>query len=169
MKRIVGFGLAMLLVSVTASAQERGPSTPEERATAVKAARLLEEEPLGPRAKAARQWFTVWLIAVPDITVSVCGDLLPDIPRSVKKFSSELIMQTAYSAAAFMIEHPDQAKDRVAVYNAGLLGALKTYESIRKEQPKLSWPAVDELLRKRDTGDLADYVAAATQKCDSKR
>ena len=56
----------------TAAQRKRGPSTPEERAKAVQFAHDLEANPLGPQAKNEREWLTLWLIEVPDITVEVC-------------------------------------------------------------------------------------------------
>jgi hypothetical protein len=168
MKRVVSIAVAILVVAVSAWAQQRGPSTPEERSTAVKLARLLENDPLGPQAKEARQWFTVWLIVVPDITVSLCSDLLGPVPRSAKKYSSEITVQMAYSQAAFIIENPDKAKDPVAVYRAGLEGAMKTYESIRKAQAKVAWPFLDEL-QKKENEELQAYVATAVEKCTAKQ
>lgn len=149
----------------TASAQERGPSTPEERATAVKLARLLEADPLGSQAKDARQWFTVWLVQVPDISVTACSNLLGAVPRPAKKYEAEIVMQTVYSEAAFIIEHPDNAKDQVAVFRAGVEGALKAYEAIRQRKPKYVWPFLDELRKQRDSGTLQEYVEAAARKC----
>lgn len=161
--------LLIFAVGGMAEAQDRGPSTPEERATAVKLARLLEEAPLGRDAKEARQWLTVWLIAVPDITVSLCSDLLGSVPRSARKYEAEIVVQTAYSGAAFIIENPTMASDQVAVYQAGVEGALKTYESIRKEQPKIVWPFLDELRRKQEQGELRAYVASAAEKCAARQ
>jgi hypothetical protein len=163
MKRVVTAALAILLIA-SAQAEERGPSTPEERSTAVKLARLLENDPLGPQAKEARQWFTVWLVVVPDITVSLCGDLLGTVPRSAKKYSSEIVVQAAYSEAAFIIENPDKAKDELAVYQAGLEGCLKSYDAIRKTQPKISWPLLEDLERKGPEA-LHEYVVSAAKKC----
>ena len=165
--RAIRIFLAVFLTIGTVSAQERGPSTPEERATAVKLARLLETDPLGPQAKDARHWLTVWLVEVPDITVSVCDFL--DAPRSAEKYSAEINMQTLYSGAAFIIEHPESAKDQPAVYRAGVEGALKAYEAIRQQKPKYVWPLLDELRQKRDSGALQDFVAAAVRKCEAKQ
>lgn len=55
--RILTLSLFCLILCLTGIAQsKRGPSTPEERSTAVKIARLLEEEPLHKDAKKAREW-----------------------------------------------------------------------------------------------------------------
>jgi hypothetical protein len=165
MKRVLFVAVTSLLIVATLAAQDRGPSTPEERATAVRLAHMLESEPLAREAKDARQWFTVWLITVPDITVTLCADLLSSVPRSAKKYSSEISVQPAYSSAAFMIENPERAHDQLAVYQAGLEGALKVYDAIRKQEPKISWPFLDELEQKKERGELPAHVAAAAQKC----
>jgi len=164
---VVVIFIALMFPVVALRAQDRGPSTPDERATAVKLARLLEADPLGREAQDARRWFTVWLIAVPDISVSLCGDLLGPVPRSAKKYQSELVVQTIYSGAAFIIENPEKASDEVAVYEAGVEGALKAYVAIKAKQPKFSWAGLDELLEKQQRGELHETVVAAAAKCAS--
>jgi hypothetical protein len=107
----------------------------------------------------------MWLIEVPDISVSLCGELLGPEPRSAKKYTAELVTQTAFSGAAFIISHPDQANDANAVYLAGVEGALQAYTAIREKNPKYSWPSLDELLVKKEKGELAAAVATAAAKC----
>jgi len=162
--------LSMLLIS-SAAQQNRRPSTPEERATAVKAAHLLESDPLNKDAKKIREWFTLWLIQVPDISVELCsGYLKPLYEAKGKNYATEITMQMMFSSAAFMIEHPDQAKDRVAATTAGLDGALKTYESIVKEKPKAKWEFLDGLIARREKGELAAYIQEISDtECRSKR
>jgi hypothetical protein len=169
MRRLSAVAVICFLIAATLRAQDRGPSTAEERATAVKLARLLENDPLDPHAKDARQWFTVWLIAVPDITVSACGDLLGPTPRSAKKYSSELMVQALYSSAAFMIEHPEKVQDKVAIHQAGLEGTLKAYASIRKQQPKYDGPLLNDLQERQARGELRAYAESAAEKCASTR
>jgi hypothetical protein len=70
------------------------------------------------------------------------------------------------SSAAFIIEHPDQARDDVAVNKAGIEGTLKAYEAILRTKPKARWPFLDELIARRDKGTLEDYVREiSTTKC----
>lgn len=160
-----------LLFSLSASAQnKRGPATSEERATAVKAARLLETDPFSKDAKKAREWFTLWLIEVPDISVEVCtGYLKPLYDAKSKNYATEIATQIMFSSAAFIIEHADQAKDRVAVNLAGLEGAVKTYEAIVKEKPKAKSEFLDGLITKREKGELRAYVEGiAKTECKSK-
>jgi len=161
------FSLAflLLLISPSLAQQKRGPSTPEERAKAVQFAHDLESNPLNPQAKNEREWFTLWLIDVPDITVEVCPRLLgPKIPDK-EKYGTEIFSQLMFSEAAFMIEHPDKAADAVSVHTAGVAGALKVYEAILKEHPKAQLKMLDEIITRRDKGDLQNYVQETMKYC----
>jgi carboxypeptidase Q len=148
--------------------QKRGPSTPEERAKAVQTARALEVDPLQPGNKDMRTWFTLWLIEVPDISVQVCGEELGPVfheSNRDKNFVSEIFGQSMFSSASFIIEHPDQAKDAVAVYTAGVEGSLRAYQSILKTHPEARWPFLDDLIVKQQNGELTKFVEKATAKC----
>jgi hypothetical protein len=150
------------------SQQKRGPSTPEERAKAVQIARALEADPLQPDNNDMRTWFTLWLIEVPDITIQVCGEELGPVfheSNRDKNFVSEIFGQSMFSAASFVIEHPDQAKNPIAVYTAGVEGSLKAYQSILKIHPEAKWPFLDDLIVKQQKGELAKHVEKATAKC----
>jgi carboxypeptidase Q len=157
-----------LLFCITVVAQSnRGPSTPEERAIAVKSARLLETDPFNKDAKKAREWFLKWLIEVPDISVEMCTDYLsPLYGKKNKNNESELAIQMTISIAAFIIENPDKAKDRVTANLAGIEGTLKMYESILKSKPDAKIDFLDQLIAKRDKGELKAYVEdIAANKC----
>ena len=77
----------------------------------------------------------------------------------------EITQQMIISSAAFMIEHPDKAKDEQAVALSGLLGALKTYQAILKQDPGSRWPYADKLIQMRDQGKLDGYVTETRKKC----
>ncbi len=156
--------LLLALVVVQAQPQDRKPSTPEDRAKAVEIARSLEADPLGKEAKDRRNWLVLWLIEVPDIHVKACITLLGP-GGSKKNYESELFTQTLASGAAFVIQNPDKAKDDVAVYTAALEGSLRAHESILKVKPKAKWPFLDDLIAKRDKGELAEYVRQASTHC----
>ena len=166
--------LLMFLCSnpFTQSQEKRGPSTPEERAKAVQIARALEGDPLQSGNKDMRTWFTLWLIEVPDITVQVCGEELGPVFHEKdrdKNFVSEIFGQSMFSSASFVIEHPDEAKNPIAVYTAGVEGSLKAYQSILKTHPEAKWPFLDDLIVKQQSGELAKYVEKATAKCRKHR
>jgi hypothetical protein len=146
----------------------RGPSTSEEREEAVRLVRGLELNPLSGSAKRDRQWLTLWLVAIPDIKVSLCTEFFPQLLVSKKNHASELVTQSPYSIAAFVIEHPEKAEDDDAKFQAGVEGTLKAYEAILKKEPQAHWPILDELLLKRDKGELGAFIHATVPKCRGK-
>jgi hypothetical protein len=159
-----------LLAASTWAQSKRGPSTPEERDTAVKGARLLEADPFHKESKKIREWFTLWLIEVPDISIELCTDYLGPVAGSKKDYASEIFTQTMFSSAAFIVEHPDQARDKVAVNLAGVEGALKVYEAVLKTKPKARQEFLDGLVAKRERGELKAYVQDIAQtKCKGKQ
>lgn len=157
------------LISVRAvRAQQRGPSTPEERARAVKIAHDLEDDPLAKDAKEQREWVIRWIIEIPDITVDVCFDYFGKTPDPPRGRSMEITNQMVISSAAFMIEHPDKAKDEQAVALSGLLGAIKAYQAILKQESASRWAQMDKLILMREQGQLDEYVADTRRKCAQK-
>ena len=160
--------LAPFLAILAALAQaqtERKSSTPEDRSKSVEVARSLESDPLGKSAKEQRNWMVHWLIDVPDISVKVCANLLQPLLASNKNYAPEIFTQMLASSAAFIIANPASAKDGVAVYTAAMEGSLRTYESILKLKPKARWPYLDDLIEKRNRGELAEYVRQAAVHC----
>jgi len=154
-----------LVSSQTAHARQRGPSTPEERTRAVKVAHELEEAPLAKDARDNRQWVFQWIVDIPDITVSGCVEYFGKVPSPPRGHSKEIVQQMIISSAAFMIEHPEKAKDEQAVATAGLLGSLKAYQSIVKEEPEARWSFMDKIVQMRDQGKLDDYISDMRRKC----
>jgi hypothetical protein len=148
-------------------AQDRGPSTSEERARAVKIAHDLENDPLAKDAKEQRAWVIQWIVDIPDITVNVCFDYFGKLPDPPRAHSAEIARQMVISSAAFMIEHPDKAKDEQAVALSGLLGSIKAYQAILKQDPASRWGQMDKLIQMREQGKLDDYVAETRRKCKS--
>jgi hypothetical membrane protein len=107
-----------------------------------------------------------WIVEVPDVHVYVCDDLLGHGLGDNYPYSREVNLQAMFSAAAFAIEHPDKARDQSAQYHAGVQGALRAYEALVKSKPDAKSAFLDDLLAKRDRGELADHVAKlADEKC----
>jgi hypothetical protein len=123
----------------------------------VKLTRQLESDPLGDGAVEARQWLIPWLEKVKDITVIVC-DLLGPIPGDDLPYSAEILTQMIFSNASFQIEHPDKLDDQVAVQTAGVEGALKAYEAILNSKPDAHIAFLDDLVQKRNDGQLAEHM-----------
>ena len=166
--------LGLFFVRATCAQQQqtppphRGPSTAEERTRAVKIAHELESDPLAKDAKDNREWVIQWIIDIPDITVTVCNDYFGQLPKVTRGHIREIVNQMVISSAAFMIEHPDKAKDDQAVALSGLLGAIKAYQSILKQESASRWTQMDKLILMREQGQLDEYVADTRRKCAQK-
>ncbi len=166
---LVTFLFALLVCAVSLSpctaTYARGPSTAEERAQALKLVQLLETQPLDPPAKEARQWLTMWLIEVPDINIKLCTGVLSGFQKRTDNYSAEIFTQKMFSQAAFIIKNPDKANDTFACEKAGVEGALNAYQAILKEKPSARWQFLDDLLQKRDKGELDKEIKESLKKC----
>src|SRR5438477_8521381 len=71
---LIVFVVATVTVfSTQAGAQQRGPSTPEERARAIQTAKSLQSDPLARNVQEDREWLVKWLIEVPDGNYNLVG------------------------------------------------------------------------------------------------
>jgi hypothetical protein len=86
-------------------AQNRGPSTPEERKRAVEIATLLENDPFNKDAKALSSELLLFIIQVPDIHVHICTNVLGDYKKIKSEYSPTIATQLTFSQAKFVIEH----------------------------------------------------------------
>jgi tetratricopeptide (TPR) repeat protein len=165
----------LLGIAIPAFSQEpknktkRGPSTPEERTKAVEISHRLETDPLGKDAKDLRSAMIGWLADIPDLKVEVCN-LIPELLESKKNknYSAELFGQGVISAGGFVAEEPGLSGDIFLVNTAAVDGILNAYQSILKTHAEAKWPVLDDLLKKRGTGDLPDYVRDASLRCKQK-
>lgn len=162
---VTSFVVAAMVFSTLARAQQRGPSTPEERSRAVQTAKSLQSDPLAPNVQQDREWLLKWLIEVPDISVKMCPTFLGDLGNSKSGYPGAIIATLLASETAFVIDHPDEANAVEAVYFAGVDGALHSYEAIRLKDPSYHVAHLDDLIQKRDEGKLSDYVRATAKKC----
>ena len=176
-------GLCLVCVLQVQCTLGRGLSTPEERAKAINIARSLERDPLAKDAAANRQWLLNWIIEVPDIRFKSCADLLRPGVGDRYRYSTEVNQQIIFSAAAFKLEDLDQRRRSSAdsfkagatrrhlrndtgAYIAGVEGALRVYETLVKSMPDAQLAFLDDLVAKRDRGELADHVVKlAKEKC----
>ena len=166
--RVLVMLVALLSAPRATTAAERGPSTPEERAKVVRLTHTLEVSPLAEDAGAMRGFLLQWVTDVPDIHVKVCVDLVGPALDDKYAYSSEVSLHMALAAAVFVIDHPNDSADDNAVYLAGLEGSLRVYESLLAMKSDARLHFLDDLVRKRDQGQLEQYVAkVAGKKCRS--
>jgi hypothetical membrane protein len=165
-REVVILGVLLVCALHPQHAQARGPSTPEERAKVVELARALEREPLAENAAVSRQWLREWIADVPDIRFKVCADLLGHGLGHNYPYSHEVNLQVLFSGAALALEDQGKARHDAAVYTAGVEGALRVYEALVKSKPDAKSAFLDDLVAKRDQGQLFNYVGKlAGEKC----
>lgn len=150
-------GSMFLAAPVVAHAADRGPSTPEERKQALEYIQHFEADPLNPKLQPEKEWLTLWMIQVPDIHVKVCL-ILDKLPKGDKKDSQTLFNAMFFSQIAFVLQNPDKQNDDLAQYEAGVEGALRAYEVLLKSRSKDQQPYLDDLIQRRDSGMLVQWV-----------
>jgi len=137
-------------------------SAEEQRSLLIKATKFLEVKPFDEKAKDVRGWAVAYVIQTKDVSVVVCiGDFLKPALEKKNKYGSELIGQYTIAMAAFKLENPDQKDDENAAQLAGVESMLRAYETMLKEKPKAQFAGMDELVAKRNKGELRALVEAA--------
>ena len=164
-KRAAVLAALAALCGLAGAQEKRGPSTPEERARFVAVAHKAEANPLDPSLKPDLRWALNWLVAVPDIDVSLCSAPLGGLIGSHYKYEAEMFGEYALAMGAFVIEHPEKAKDSAAINLAGVESVLKAYQAILKQNPQATSAALDDLVKKQGKGKLADAVREASKQC----
>ena len=165
----LAIGIALTLATLAApalAAAERGPSTPAERKRAVETTRRLERDPLGEDADAARKWLLKWIVDIPDIQVRGCsGPLDALVQDDGSRHGRVLYAQAMFGMTAFMIEHPRQRGDWLAVQTAGVESVLRTYVSLLQADPESRWQELDLLVQARRQGHLPDVLEQTMEGC----
>ncbi|HEX3279912.1 MAG TPA: hypothetical protein VHR36_01665 [Pyrinomonadaceae bacterium] len=162
---LIALIIACVVSPGSSFAQKRGPSTAAERARAVEIATLLENDPLNKNAKALSREFLVWLIEIPDITVTICTGMLGDYSKIKGDYAGTITTQLSFAETKFVIEHPEEAKDEYRVYLAGVESALRTYQNIKKAKPRVRLEPLEELLVKQQAGQLPEFIRNAMPGC----
>jgi len=150
-------GSALLAAPLASAAADRGPSTPEERKQALDYIHHFEADPLNPALKPEIQWVIKWTIEIPDVRVSLCT-ILDKLPKGDKKDGQTLFTAMVMAQTAFVLQNPDKQNDDLAQYQAGVEGVLRIYESLLKTNPKDRQTYLDDLVLRRDSGTLAQWV-----------
>lgn len=159
------------MLALPGLAAPRGPSTPAERKKAVETTHRLERFPLAPDANAQRKWLLKWIVDIPDINVKGCSGPLDILAQDEdgSRHGRQLYAQSMFGMTAFMIEHPAQKDDWIAVQTAGLESTLRAYESLVSAQPDARWEELDTLLQARRQGKLRDVVEKTMEGCGDER
>ena len=145
------------------------PSSAADRQRFIAVTRNLEEAPLNAGARDERAWALEWLTKTPDIDVTLCAEPLPRVATSKYRYRGEIVVQDAFSMGAFVLEHPEAARDPAATQLAGVEGALKAYRAILRQKPDARSPELDAVLQIQARGELPEFVRKAWISCSTKK
>jgi hypothetical protein len=162
----LGIVFAVVVSATRGFAQNRGPSTPEERKRAVEITTLLENDPFNKDAKKLSSELVFFLVQAPDIHVHLCSDVLGDYKKIKGEYSPIIVSQLTFSQGRFVIEHPEQADDRYLESMAGVEGVLRIYQNIKNAKSKVK---IEALLSKQQAGQLGEFVKTALTACTAKQ
>ena len=160
---LLGLGL-FVAAALAAPPAGRGPSTPEERNQVLTLVELLETKPWTKEAEDARAWLLAFLMEVPDITVELCIRPLGS-DKELKGVPPELQIQQAFSQASFLIRNPDQKAASLAVYVAGVQGAIRAYDSMKAAGKVDALPAFEDLKKLEASGELEKAIKKRIKQC----
>ena len=147
-----------MLVVQTSRAQVSPVNEMSDKEKLIKTAGVLEEHPLDEKAKELRQWAMLYVIQTPDVSVTVCTNaILPAMDKKYK-YGSELLTQYTIGMAAFKLSNPGAAKNEDAAQLAGVESLLRAYQAMVKEKPKAQWAGLDELVARKNNGELTKYL-----------
>jgi len=164
--RIAMVSLMVALCCLPAYAKKKKPPTAEGKASFIEKAKLIEEEPLSEKAPSYQKDLIMWWSETAGIDVKWCLSLLGknmDTPKSDLMWT--VCFQLLFSSIAYSFSNPEEARNPVSLYCAGLEGALKTYENILKEKPEVRDSNCDNLVKARELGLLRRYVEAHIADC----
>jgi hypothetical protein len=159
MKKIT-FIFALLIIALSVQVSLAQSKKEKDKKSFINNTRLLEKKPFDPNAEAARNWGFKYVADTDEISIVLCSDTMKLIPEKKNKFKAELFLQFTFGMAVFKLENPDKKDDETAAQVAGLESVLRTYEAMLAENEKAKSAGMDELIAKRDSGELQTLVEA---------
>jgi len=164
-KRFLAVVFVFLCCVCSAKAQNKPPSTPEQKKQAVEMVTFLESNPFAKEAKDYRRTLFLFLVEAPDITIKLCTNVLGESKQLKGDYETEVVNHLMFSQAKFIIENPDKAQDDAAVYVAAVEGVLRTWQAVKTAKPKAKFALMDELVEKQKAGTLAEHVQNNMKGC----
>jgi hypothetical protein len=156
----------LLPLPVTASAADRGPSTPAEPKQALEYIHRFQADLLNPDLTPQIQWVVKWTMEVPDIRLDLCTSFFK-LTNAGSKDGQTLFNAMVFAQTAYLLENSDRQNNKLEELQAGVEGVLHVYEVLLKAHPKDRQPDLDKLIKQRNEGTLAKIVEKrATSSCN---
>ena len=161
-KTLLKMAICIGLLNIFSSVSNAQTFTANELINSVS---ILEQSPFDKNAKTVRGLALGYVIETKDVSVLLCGGNLTEaILHKKNKNSAELTGQYVIAMAAFKLQNPDKKDDENAEQLAGIESVLRTYEAMIKAKPKTKFAGMDDLLQKREKGELPEFVEKANCK-----
>jgi hypothetical protein len=152
-------------MATTSAASAAGVTSAETKARMIQLIDKLETDPFTKDGKDVRAEVLTWLAEAPDVSVTVCANVLGDIKKIKGDEGGILVVQLMFSEAKFILENPDKATNQLAINVAGVEGVLRTYTAMKSVKPKLAVREIDQLAQLQADEQLAAAVAARMAAC----
>ena len=150
--------LGMTLLPAGLQSQIAGETA--ERATAVTAAHSSEQNPTSSTAPDERRAAVQYFTNDHSLHVTLCYKIFSALPQEKQGIGHEVMLQYMASTGAFLVEHPDESKSAAAQNLAGIEAALGVYTALLSTESRIHFRYLDDLVKKRVSGQLADFVHA---------
>src|SRR6185369_2020535 len=166
MRRGLGVLICVGMLTGSMIAEDRGPSTPEERKRALTVVEKLEADPMSPSLASDRDWISKWVFEIPDVNVPICTTLIkPLLDERNSDPRKALQLEQLIAMAAYQIQNPKEAKDPIKLQMAGARGMNKAYANITRRMPMYKSQFMEELRVKEESGTLESFVRQGTAEC----
>jgi hypothetical protein len=160
-KLTIIFALFLIALTAQISFSQELTTGASDKSMLIKTARFLEQSPFDKNAKKLRGSAFQYIAESSDVSVVVCAGDLTKAPLDKKnKYGGELLLQYTLGMAVYKIENAGK-EDENAAQMAGVESMLRAYESMVREKPEAKFAGMDELLARRDKGELEALVKAA--------
>ena len=156
----------VLLGSSSAAGRQAVPAPEKTRKEIVKLANAIETNPLSKDARKKRTKSLQLIDTAPGLKLVACRALLGELMLSKKLGAIELRAQMQIAAARYLADHEGATGSDVETAVAGLEGVVLAYESMRRNDLRISIPEADALAEVYASGGLTAYAADALANCD---
>jgi len=156
----------VLFAGTSAGGRQALPASEKTRKEIVKLANAIEVNPLAKSSRKQRSRALRVIDGSGDLKLVACRALLGELMQSRKLGAIELRAQLQIAAARYLADHPTATGSDVETAVAGLEGVVRAYESMRRNDLRVSIPEADAIVELYNAGTLAEYAADALANCD---
>ena len=119
---------------------------------------FVEQKPFDEKSADIRAALVKFISDAPDIEVTLHGKMLGDPAKMDRIYFPLVFGQSMFAMATYLIDHPIARSDDPEVQAAGVEGALRVYEAIRRLKKDATLAELDRIAELARAGKLAEHV-----------